>query len=175
MSNSSWRMQLAQSLTSPAPRSSNSAKSKCLRTVILGIGNELNGDDAAGIEVIRRLRMILNKSPDLLLLEGGAAPENVTAPIRRYAPEMVLLVDCAAMESKPGSIAWLNMADIDGLSASTHTLPLSVLAGFLQAELGCKIGLIGIQPESLEFGKPLSAQVDRAVAEIVTEILSLYE
>lgn len=138
--------------------------------VFLGIGNELNGDDAAGVIVIRRLRERIGDTPDVLLLEGGTAPESFSGPIRRFGADLVVMIDCADMQGAPGEIAWLDFADLDGLSASTHTLPPSVLAGFLQGEIGCEIGLIGIQPETLEFDSPLSASVNSAVEEIVREI-----
>jgi hydrogenase 3 maturation protease len=144
------------------------------RAVVIGIGSEFNGDDAAGIEAVRRLQVDLAGVENLLALDGGAAPENATAPIRRFAPGLVIMIDCAAMEAAPGTIAWLKMEDLDGLSASTHTLPPSVLAKYLQAELGCDVGLIGIQPESLAFGAPLSAAVSRAVDEVVSEFVRLF-
>ncbi len=141
---------------------------------MLGVGSEFNGDDAAGLQVIRRLRRRLADRADLLLLEGGPAPENFSAPIRRFSPDLVIFIDSAAMDARPGTVAWLEMDDLDGLSASTHTLPLSVLGKFLQAELNCEIGLIGIQPESLEFDAPLSASVERAVDEVVAGIERLF-
>jgi len=131
------------------------------------MGNEFNGDDAAGIEVIRRLQQQLPEGDEFLLLAGGAAPENVTAPVRRFRPELVMFVDCADMGAEAGAVAWLDRSNIDGISAFTHILPLSVLAKYLQDETGCQIGIIGIQPKSLEFGQPLSKDVARAVDEIV--------
>ncbi len=142
--------------------------------MVLGIGNELNGDDGAGIALIRRLQAELKDVEDLLALEGGAAPENLTGPIRQFRPELVIFVDCAEMGAAPGDVAWLRMEDLDGLSATTHTLPPSVLAKYLQAELGCEVGLIGIQPEALDFGAPLSGPVARAVVEVADEIGRLF-
>ncbi len=173
MSDSSWSRQLDRSLTEPARRSDPPGRHNRQRTVILGVGSEFNGDDAAGIQVIRRLKQHLSDRADLLLLEGGPAPENFTAPIRRFNPGLVVFVDSAAMAAGPGTVAWLEMDTLDGLSATTHTLPLSVLGKFLQAELKCEIALIGIQPESLEFNAPLSGSVERAVDEVVAGIVRL--
>ncbi len=173
MSNSSWSEQLVQSLTTLAKKNNVNGEVNPLHVAILGIGNEFNGDDAAGVEVIHRLQVVLTSKENVLLLDGGAAPENFTGPIRRFAPRIVILVDCADMGATPGSIAWLDMNELEGFSASTHTLPPTVLAQFLSNELDCEIGLIGIQPEMLEFGAPLSAGVQVAVDQIINTIVRL--
>ncbi len=174
MSNSSWSERLAQSLTILVKKNKTSGGTDPQRIAILGIGNEINGDDAAGVEIVRRLQASLTGIINLLLVDGGTAPENFTGPIRRFAPQMVILVDCADMGATPGTIAWLEMDEVEGFSASTHTLPPTVLAQFLSNELDCEIGLIGIQPEMLELGAPFSAGVQTAVDQIVNTIVRLF-
>ncbi len=146
------------SLTLPTPRPA--------RVAILGVGNELNGDDGAGVRVVRELTARLPATPGVLLLDGGTAPENYTGPLRRFRPELVLEIDAAELGASPGTAAWLDWRDADGLSASTHTLPPSVLAKFLVGELGCQVALIGIQPGTLEMGQGLSPEVLRGVADL---------
>ena len=66
-----------------------------------------------------------------------------------------------------------NTISPDGLSASTHTLPPSVLAGYLKATFGCEVALLGIQPASDDIGSPLSepvCQAVRTVAQALQEI-----
>lgn len=142
--------------------------------MVLGVGSEFNGDDAAGIAVVRALEKKQGDLTNLLVLEGGAAPENVTGRIRRFSPELVILVDSADMDLPPGAIAWLDLNEVDGLSATTHSLPLSVLAKYLRAEVGCEVGLIGIQPELLTFGAPLSPPVNKAVEELAAGFLEIF-
>lgn len=133
---------------------------------MLGIGNEFNGDDAAGVLVVRALRKIIGQADHLLLIEGGTAPENTTATLRRFHPDVVLMIDSAEMGEEPGCVHLLAVEALDGLSASTHTLPPSVLVTFLQRELGCRVLLLGIQPQTLEFDAPLSEPVRRAISQI---------
>jgi hydrogenase 3 maturation protease len=133
---------------------------------VVGIGNELNGDDAAGVLVVRGLRHQLANQPHLLLIEAGLAPENFTGPLRRFQPDMVVLVDAAEMGEPAGSVAWVDWEEIGGLSASTHTLPPTMLASFLMSETGCRVGLIGIQPEHLEMEKPISSVVKSATKQV---------
>jgi hydrogenase 3 maturation protease len=143
------------------------------RVAVVGVGNELNGDDAAGVEVARALIPPLQGRDDVLVIEGGPAPENVSGALRRFAPDAVLLIDAADLGEPPGKTRWIDFDAITGLSASTHTLPLSLLARYLSAELGCEVALLGIQPGDLSFGAPLSAPVRAAVEAIITAIREL--
>jgi hydrogenase 3 maturation protease len=137
------------------------------RVALVGIGNELNGDDAVGVRVVRSLAARLGPREDLLLLEAGTAPENFTGPLRRFRPDLVLLFDAASFDQPAGATMTIDWADIDGCSASTHTLPPSVFGRFLVEELGCRLALVGIQPARLDFGEPLSAPVMAAADRLV--------
>jgi len=168
MSNSCWSEPLAKILkhnpANPQPE---------IRLAVVGIGNELNGDDAAGVLVVRALRAQLGSQPQLLLIEGGVAPEAFTGPLRRFAPDWVLLVDAAEMGEAAGHVAWVDWRLADGLSATTHTLPPTMLAQFLMAELGCQVALIGIQPQGLELDDGVSATVQEAVNAVTLELKRL--
>lgn len=139
-----------------------------LRLAVLGVGQELRGDDGAGLAVARGLRPFAHKQ--LLVIEAGHAPENVTALVRRFAPTLVLLVDAAQMDEPPGTVCWLAPSDITGVSASSHTLPLHLLARFLQLDVGCEVALLGIQPADTSLGAPLSAGVETAVSAVIAAL-----
>ena len=146
------------------------------RVAVLGIGNELNGDDAAGVLVARALKACIEQggarsAAAVLSLEAGAAPESFTGVLRRFQPDLVIFADAAHLDQAAGSVAWIAWQNTVGLSASTHTLPPSVLAEYLIHELGCDIVLIGIQPKSIEFDAPVSAEVQIAVDQIVANLL----
>ncbi len=112
-------------------------------------------------------------APTLLVLDAGPAPENHTGPLRRFAPELVILVDAARMDEPPGTVRWLPWEETVGLPGSTHTLPASLLARYLTAELGCDVALLGIQPLDTEIGRPMSAPVARAVGEVTAGLADL--
>lgn len=63
----------------------------------------------------------------------------------------------------PGSLAWVDWPDVDGLSASTHILPPSVLGRFLAESLGCDVIVLGVQPSSVDFGQGLTPEVEASV------------
>lgn len=156
MSIPSWQKLAIQTLSCLAPTD---------RISIMGVGSELRGDDAAGIEIARRLsRRIFN--PNYQIIEAGPAPENFTSALRRHQPKFVLIFDAAQMDAPPGTIRWLTPDDLLSLPASTHALPLDLFAQFLQQELGCQVALIGIQPAQTNLRAPLTQAVQQAAKEV---------
>ncbi len=139
-----------------------SPNSSLARLAILGIGHELRGDDAAGLEVARRLQPFAAHNPHLLVIETGPVPENFTGLLRRFAPGRVILVDAVQMGEPPGTLRFLNWRDAVGLP-STHTFPLNIFADYLVSEFSCAVELLGIQPGDNAFNAPLTAEVEQAV------------
>ncbi len=129
---------------------------------MLGVGNPLGGDDAAGVLLCRLLQKRGTVGSHVQVLEGGLAPENQTGAIRTFAPETVLMVDAALLGRAAGALMWVDASDIDGLGISSHSLPLSLLAHYL-GEMGCAVHIIGIQPAHTDFGAPPSTAVLQSV------------
>jgi hydrogenase 3 maturation protease len=143
------------------------------RLAVLGVGHELYGDDAVGVWLAGRLRKLAPAGEGLLAVEGGPAPENFTGTLRRFSPDLVLLVDAALMDLEPGRTGWLSWRDTTGFTASTHTLPLHILAAYLTTELNCEVDLLGIQPAQTQVGAPLSPEVRRAAGFVVKGIIEI--
>lgn len=140
------------------------------RVAILGVGNDMNGDDGVGVCAVRELAARMPAAPGVLLIDAGTAPESYTGPLRRFEPDLILEIDAADQQMEAGATSWIDWREADGLSASTHTLPPSVLAEFLSAEIGCPIRIIGVQPASLEMGRGLSPAVAAAVRELAGQL-----
>jgi len=117
--------------------------------------------------VIREILTRTAASDSFFPLEGGPAPENITATLRSFHPDLVIFLDAAHMGEPPGTILWVELETIDGMSASSHSLPLSILAEFIELELNCPVLVLGIQPAQNEVGEILSEPVRRAVTDIV--------
>lgn len=164
MSNNSWQGSLQAQLQSL------SRSDRPGRVALMGIGHELCGDDAVGVRVAGMLRARLASDGPVLAIEAGPAPENFTSVLRCFQPDLVLLIDSALMGAQPGSVRWLNPQDAEGFSASTHTLPLDILMSYLTSELGCAIGLIGIQPEQTFADAPLTPRVQAAAEQLAAEL-----
>jgi len=92
---------------------------------------------------------------------GGTAPENFTAPIRRAAPSLLVIVDAAEMGLPAGSIRIIPPEKIDDTSIGTHMLPLSHLITYLSPDIP-EILFIGIEPETIQPGVGLSPVVQEA-------------
>jgi hydrogenase 3 maturation protease len=165
MPSQTWQASLKASLN-PLKRAEQP-----VRLAVLGIGHELCGDDAVGVRLAGMLRPLTAGNERLLVIEAGPAPENFTGPLRRFRPDLVLLVDAAQMDAGPGTIGWLDLQSVGGISASSHTLPLHILVSYLVAELGCQVALIGIQPEQTFAYGPLTPRVQAAAQAVLQALL----
>jgi hydrogenase maturation protease HycI len=141
-----------------------------LNIAFIGVGNTLMGDDAAGVLLARRLAGLLPKER-FLVLEGGLAPENCVGKLREFCPNLVFLLDVVLGLGSAGTIHWLYHDKTDGFSASSHSLPLSILAAYLQAEYGCDVFVLAITAKSLEPDAALSQAVEKAADEILDYLI----
>jgi hydrogenase 3 maturation protease len=132
----------------------------------VGIGSELNSDDAAGVAAVRLLRPLFARAQNVLVVEAGPVAENAAGSLRRFQPDGVILLDAAWFGGRPGEIRGLDWRAAEGFSASTHALPLSVLAQYLETELGCQVFLIGVQVERVTFDLPMTRAVAGAVRKL---------
>jgi hydrogenase 3 maturation protease len=140
------------------------------RVAILGIGHELRGDDAVGLEVARQLQPSVCNCSNLMVIETGPVPENFTGHLRRFQPQLVVMADAAIMGELPGTVRTLDWQDLGGVTFSSHALSLHLLASYLAGELGCQVSIIGIQPENNTLNAPLSETARQAV-EVAVEMI----
>jgi hydrogenase 3 maturation protease len=151
-----------------------SASDRPARVAVLGIGNELDGDDAAGMLVVRALQPLVAGLAGVRVIEAGTAPENFTGTLRRFAPDLVIAVDAAWLGLAAGRAAWLSAKDIDGVGALTHGLPLSMLGRYLTNELGCHFGILAIQVLDTGFGQAVTLPVAAAYRRVARSLARLF-
>jgi len=137
------------------------------RVVLLGVGNRLRGDDAAGPELIE----ILKKRPpdvgkEIFLFDGEEVPENYLIPMANLKPNLVIIVDAVDFGSRPGTIKLFPIRQIPQGSFSTHRLSLRFLGSYLEKETQAKIYLLGIQPKSIKLEEKLSLEVKKALSDL---------
>jgi len=153
--------------------------------VVLGVGNRLRGDDAAGCLVCDELQGTVPVSSEsgnpgipgdlclddsVFVLDCGNTPENYIQPVVDRNPARILVVDCCEYGAKPGEFRLFSRPEIEQLSyglLSTHTLPLTLTIEMLSLQTHATIELLGIQPERIEFGEDLSEPVRRALPAVV--------
>ncbi len=138
------------------------------KIVVVGIGNTLRGDDGAGPELIRKLKISFSHSrpPPIYLIDAGDVPENYLQKIAGYKPDTILLVDAVDFQSPPGSITITDAGAIRNDTISTHNASLKLVMDYLKKETKADIFLLGIQPGNLAFGSGLSKPVRQAVEKI---------
>jgi len=139
------------------------------QVLVIGVGNALRADDAAGLEVVRRLRA----RPGLEIREQSGEATALLDALRGRAA--ALIVD-AALGAEPGRL--------HRLDAAAHPLPQGLFGcsthGFGVAEaieLARALGVLppvcvvyAVEGERFETGAPMSDAVARALPALAEDI-----
>ncbi len=139
------------------------------RVAILCVGNPLRGDDAAGPTLAERLEV----QEPWRVFDAGPAPENWIGPVCAHQPDVVLAVDAVPSDQPPGSIACWPVADLAEGAPSTHAPSLAMSLRMIEQRTGAAVLVLGIQPQQVEFGRPLSPPVVAAVDALVEHLAQL--
>ncbi len=129
--------------------------------VLLGIGNELKGDDGIGNVIARQFR-----HPDWLSIPCETVPENFTAVVKRHRPSLLVIVDAADMGLQPGELRLVGRDMLGSGGFGTHGMPLRHLVSHLGRHAG-KVLFIGIQPGNVQLDAKVSPEVEKAKNKIM--------
>ena len=141
------------------------------RVLLIGAGNTLRGDDAAGPALIALLEGKVNAS----LLDVGEVPESYLSRILAAKADTIILIDAADFGAAPGDLAILEVQDAAGRCVSTHQMPMDLFFRYLGENSHAEMFVIGIQPAQIGFGEQMSPAVAdsvRALADILQDLLS---
>ena len=130
--------------------------------VVMGIGNPLRGDDAAGSLAARQIV----SAPGVCVIDAQDVPEDCLLRVVNQHPDIIVLIDSVDLDSEPGSVAFLDRDQLAEYWPSTHRMPISLLMRILARETHARVIGIGIQPAQTEFLKPLSNAVAASVAHV---------
>jgi hydrogenase 3 maturation protease len=140
------------------------------KNLLLAVGNWMMGDDAVGPLLAQKMQE--EPIDGWEVMNCGSTPENYLHKIRELAPRRVLIVDASDMDLKPGDIRRIGADKIDDpFLMTTHALPLSYLIHSLE-EFVPEVEMVGVQPEIVAFGYPISDKVVQAVG-VIFENLKL--
>lgn len=138
------------------------------RTLVLGIGNTLLGDEGAGVHALHSLQARAADLPDIEYLDGGTLSFTLAAPIGESAALLVL--DAAQLDAEPGAVRLFEGEDMDRYlggrrKASVHEVGLIDLLAMarLTDTLPAQRALIGIQPRDFDWSEAPSAPVAAAI------------
>ena len=146
------------------------------KTLILGLGNELRGDDAVGMRVVRRLRRSLPDRDDLAFQEASVAGLAILDVVCGY--QNLIVVDAIETEGgEPGQIYRLSEDALPGKTSgwSLHGLGLSTVLE-LGRRCGCRVPenvvIYAVEVENTEtWRRGCTHRVQRAIPIVVQRIL----
>jgi hydrogenase maturation protease len=148
------------------------------RTLVIGLGNPLMGDDGVGVAALERIRRSWELPGEVELVDGGTWGMNLL-PIIESAERLILL-DAIRTGAVPGTLTVLERAELPryfSLKLSPHQIDLrEVLAlAELRGALPEDLVALGIEPARVEMGESLSAPVQAAMGKLVDLALDRIE
>jgi hydrogenase maturation protease len=146
------------------------------RTLVLGLGNTLRGDDGAGPAVVAALSS-LGLPPHVEVVDGGTPGLETVLLLQGY--ERVIIIDAADMGLEPGQwrrftpdTAELKSSE-NKLQSTLHAAGLAealVLGGALDV-LPPTLVIYGIQPQSLDWSQDLTEPLQAALTDLINAIV----
>jgi hydrogenase maturation protease len=144
------------------------------RTVVIGIGNRLRGDDAAGVVAAERLRPRVPEGVEVV-----SCDEEPSRLMEAWdGAESVLLVDTVSSGMSPGTLHRFDAGD-DAVPArtfrsSTHAIGIADTIELARAlgRLPRRVRIYGIEAGGFETGSSLTPAVESAVAFLVRDVLA---
>jgi len=126
------------------------------KTLVLGLGNTLLGDEGAGVYVVRALQEQYTDRADVEFLDGGTLSFTLAGPIEDA--DSLIVIDATQLQASPGTVRVFESEDMDRFLGShrknsVHEVSLSDLMAIarLVEALPTRRALIGIQPEYLDW------------------------
>ncbi len=143
--------------------------------LVIGIGNSMRGDDAAGLEIARK---ISSRGHGVITVkeESGEAAGLFEA---WGGWDSVILLDAVCSGAKPGTIFQLDLikdaVPRDWTNYSTHSMGLAESLELARAlgELPEQVSFIGIEGVNFEIGQDLSSKVREALDRAVDRVLEI--
>jgi hydrogenase 3 maturation protease len=133
------------------------------KTVIVGIGNVLKGDDGAGPLICQQLKGKICAET----IDAGTVPENYIQLIIKKAPQKLIIIDAVHFEAPAGTIDVFEPQQLNSLVISTHTLSARLFIDMICRSIKADVYFIGIQPAQTDLGQPVSPEVNAAIGQLL--------
>ena len=137
------------------------------KTIILGIGNILKGDDALGPMICEKLKAAKISSE---VIDASTVPENYIQTIIKKSPQNLIIIDAIDFSAEPGTIKIFETEDLNSIVISTHTLSPRIFIDMIRKSIELNVYIIGVQPAQTQLGSSVSQEVKKAIDDL-TEIL----
>jgi hydrogenase 3 maturation protease len=133
------------------------------KTVIVGIGNVLKGDDGAGPLICQQLKGKISAET----IDAGTVPENYIQFIIKKAPQNLIIIDAVHFEAPAGTINIFRPQRLNNLVISTHTLSARLFIDMICRSIKVDVYFIGIQPAQTNLGQSVSPEVNGAIQQLL--------
>ena len=148
------------------------------RTLVLGLGNPLMGDDGVGVAAVARLREEFELPDEVCLTDGGTWGMNLL-PLIEAADELVL-IDAIRIGAAPGAPVRVERDALPRYFAhkiSPHQIDLREVLALAEwrGTLPRSLVALGVEPERVEMTTTLSPPVDRALDGLVERVATRLE
>lgn len=141
-----------------------------MRTVVIGVGSPLMGDDGVGVAAVELLRRAVGDVEDVALLDGGTWGMQLLPEIEDA--DRLLVLDAIHDGQAPGTVIRLEKDELPRLlyqKVSPHQIDLREV--FAVAELKGTFPhmavALGVEPEVVELREGLSPAVAGALHELL--------
>ncbi len=144
------------------------------RTVVIGLGNPLMGDDGLGIATLERLQQLWHVPADVELVDGGTWGLNLLPVIE--SAERVLLIDAITIGAQPGTQVVIPRARLPRYLAtkiSPHEVDLRdvlALAEF-RGTLPEETMAVGLEPDQVVLSTGLSEALQDGLDDLVGAVV----
>ncbi len=138
---------------------------------MVGVGNLLLKDEGIGVHVARALQEM--ELPDgTEIIDGGTVPDLLAYT---GAEDRLLIIDAVAAGGAPGTVYRFHPDDLAakaGEPLSLHELDLTASLGMMRLAKRepAEVTIIGIQPDEIDWGTELSAELQEKLPEIVRTV-----
>jgi hydrogenase maturation protease len=145
------------------------------KTLVLGLGNILLGDEGVGVRVVERLQELYQFPREVQVLDGGTLALDLLPYVEDT--DRLLVIDALEMDAEPGTIARLEGDQVPAflsVKVSPHQMGLADLlaAARLRDLFPKQLVLWGVQPATMEPGLELSSPVAAQVEVLVDRVLA---
>lgn len=130
--------------------------------VLLGVGNDDNGDDGIGPWIAHRF-----SGEGWHAIDCFTVPENYTGDIKRLRPRRIVIVDAADMGLQPGDIRVIPREKTGKATFSTHAMPLAVFIDYIEDATDANVTLVGIQPQRFDHMSHAVRQAGKRLIEAI--------
>ncbi len=148
------------------------------KTLVLGIGNTLLGDEGAGVYAVRHMQREHADCADVEFLDGGTLSFTLAGPIEQA--DNLIVIDATELCAAPGTLRVFVGDEMDRFlganrKASVHEVSLLDLmaVALLSGRLPQRRALIGIQPQFLDWADGPTEAVARAIPDACDQAMNL--